>query len=765
MPPKDTTASSSSTATASNCATPRTLSDVIIWAYSLNDLLPDAKQRHEAIISNTSGNSGGDVVFSTPHEASIVTYSAVFAVAAAARGRPGIAVEKFGKGGRRKGGSVVGGNNGVGNGDLLREGEGVDFLVPGDSNGMVVDAGDSGGGGGDGESDAAGRKVVRCYDEGFAHVKRVYNHVVNKTAEQMDRLLDVVLKGEDKSVNCAGADFRIELEDEEGEVGGRAAAASSSSSSAATSASVSGSSGTAGYAEIHVHRFLTISSIPYYKYLDIPSTSSSRLQFSDASSNTSVLPYPTVTYLALRVIQRWLYNPLRIGEVLEEYEPNAHLYLLSNCKRQDRNSHPPPVATAKVIIEVARAADYLGIPSLARWSTTVLRKMCHGLNKCGGGGCRVMIPFVMGEVFGSGGMGLDEGFEAEVRVFLARNVESMWKRPVVMLDDGCLEELVEEFKGLHVGCGARYSGGDGGVEVVNGVAIRKQQQTTVQKKKKKVGKDEDEEEVVTKPLHWWHLYLDLNRVRISVMTSASGNAKRWMKMLLGPTMEHCVHEIARGFNDPRLSADLASKMGDGSFQKDVVVELLMMVSMSSVFDGVGLGEVGIPFEKPPLNRRTVKAVFEGIVNLRTWDGKDGEWGKAEKRVVDFLRREWMTIVASGERGQDGKTGFAGWRTAMLTVLSRKLRVSVDELLGKGENKAPFTVGSSRKGGGGRMVKDKFGNDVPVDTRNTRRTEVEEEEEGDTVTANAAGSSRAAALRPEAPAFMPSGSGSGPAEMQ
>ena len=154
-----------------------------------------------------------------------------------------------------------------------------------------------------------------------------------------------------------------------------------------------------------------------------------------------------------------------------------------------------------------------------------------------------------------------------------------------------------------------------------------------------------------------------------------------------------MHEVARGFNDPRLAADLASKMEDGSFQKDVVVEMLMMVTMSSVFEGgLANGEINIPFEKPPLTRRTVKAVFEGIVNLRTWDGRDGEWGKAERRVVDFLRREWMTIVS----GDGVRSGFSGWRPAMLTVLSRKLRVSVDDLLGKGDlgnnNKKMVVVG-------------------------------------------------------------------------
>ncbi|KAF3314815.1 hypothetical protein TWF173_004344 [Orbilia oligospora] len=518
-------------------------------------------------------------------------------------------------------------------------------------------------------------------------------------------------------------------------------ASTSSPSTVAAAATDHSSSSSSAYAEIHLHRFIAISSIPYYKYLDL--SSSSRLQFSDASSNSSTLPFPTVTYYALRIIQRWLYNPLRIGQAIEEFDPNAHFYLLSNCKRQDRNQYPPPLATAKGMIEVARAADYLGISELAEWSGKMLRKMCHGLSKCGGGGCRTMVPFVFDEIYKSGGMGLEEQLSVDIKDFLVRNVESMWKRPVVMLNDKCLEELVRAFRELHAGCGVPSTGA--GLNMM-GKAMKK----GIINKEGRLRKEE--EEVVTRPLHLWHVYLELNRVRVSVMMSASGTTNRWMEKLLGPAMEHCVHEIARGFNDPRLAADLASKMEDGSFQKDVVEEMLMMVSMSSI---ITTTEVGIPFEKAPLNRRTVKPVFEGVVNLRKFTGGSGgdneELGKAEKRVLEFLGREWMTIVVGGE-GKGGESGFAGWRPAMLTVLSRKLRLSVDDLLGKGARKGmAMQISAGGRSRGGRMVKDSFGNDVMVDSREFRRTEVDiEPQEGET----AGGSSRS--LRAEAEAFVPSG---------
>ncbi|KAK6526800.1 hypothetical protein TWF281_010001 [Arthrobotrys megalospora] len=766
-----------------SCPPPRSQSDTIIWAYSLRDFIPSFKERQATILNS------GDVTFSTPHEVAITTYTAIFSVAAAARGRAAIPPERYGK------------RNGAGIGEILKDGEGED-LPPSSSFSPSNENTEEGGEG--------GKKVVKCYDEGFKHVKRIYNHIVTKTGEQMDRLLDEVLKtgGEGYVSGCASADFKIELEAEEGGDGeegeeeervisvparapkresvgrkrgsvvGSVQGSSRRTSTALTtptrkkpgddraatgkgkavvpakvttgaestskkppvprapapapsSTSTSTDQTSSSYAEIHLHRFIVITSIPYYKYLDL----TSRLRFSDTSSNSSTLPFPTVTYYALRVIQRWLYNPLRIGEVIEEFEPGAHLYLLSNCKRQDRNGYPPPLATAKGIIEVARAADYLGITELTDWSDKILRKMCHGLHKCGGTSCRTMVPFIFDEVYKSGGMGLSEQLSKDIKNFLAMNVESMWKRPVIMLDDGCLEELVETFKGLHVGCGVPSPGS--GVNNPN-VAGKKKSRNVL-----------FEDGVVTKPLHWWHLYLELNSVRVSVLTSASGNANRWMEKLLGPTMEHCVHEITRGFNDPRLAADLQSKMEDGSFQKDLVVEMLMMVTMSSVFAGEAAGELSIPFEKPPLTRRTVKAVFEGIVNLRTWDGRDGEWGKAEKRVLDFLGREWMTIVVSGE-GKDGKSGFANWRPAMLGALSTKLRVSKEDLLGTGARKG-LTLEALPGRGGLRTVKDSLGNDIIVDRRNLRRTEVDEFQEGE-----GSGSSSSRALRPEATAFVPSG---------
>ncbi|KAK6333460.1 hypothetical protein TWF718_011269 [Orbilia javanica] len=761
---------SSSTATSTSHPTSQSAPETIIRAYSLRDFLPGFSDRQAVLL-----NSTGDVTFSTPHEPGINTFSALFSVAAAARGRPGIPPERFGKDGRGRGGGV---------GEILREGEG------------------EGGGCGGGEDDA-GRKVVKCFDEGFTHVKRVYNHIVTKTGEQMDRLLDEALKGAgDGDVSgCASADFRVELEAEEEVAGGdergfsvpvraprrestrkalasrgkltvvgkgrvgvvvsdeaatevpsssRPVAPSSKTSAASSSTSTSMDQTASSYAEVHLHRFIVLPSIPYYKYLDL--SSSSRFQFSDTSSNSSTLPYPTVTFYALRVVQRWLYNPLRIWEVLEEFEPNAHLYLLSNCKRrQDRNGYPPPLATAKGMIEVARAADYLGITELAEWSTKVLRDMCHKLDRCDGASCRIMVPYVLDEIHKSGGMGLDEGLKTEILEHLAVNVESMWKRPVVMLSDRCLKELVQTFKGLHAGCGVPSNGGGGG----NG-------EGKPSKKKKGSGNRGEDDDIVTRPLHWWHLYLELNRVRISVMTSASGNTNRWMEKLLGPTMEHCVHEIARGFNDPRLAADLASRMEDGSFQKDVVEEMLMMVSMSSIFnggEGGKAGETGVVFEKAPLNRRTVKAVFEGIVNLRKFTSEGGgneQWAKAERKVLDFLGREWMTIVVGGE-GKDGKSGFASWRPAMLTVLSKKLRVSTHDLLGEGDRKG-MAMGISSlegksRGGTRRVVKDSLGNDVLVDARGLRRTEVGDEEVGGS---SAATPPPSRALRPDAEAFVPTG---------
>ncbi|EGX53867.1 hypothetical protein AOL_s00004g526 [Orbilia oligospora ATCC 24927] len=788
-----TAATKTTTTTTTSCPSPQSLLETIIRAYSLQDFVPGYTERQRGIVN--SGN--GDVTFSTPHETAINTFSALFSVAAAVRGRPGIPVERYGKDGA-----------GRGVGEILREGEGEGGSVSGSTSTSTS------------TFTGEGKKVVKCYDEGFTHVKRIYNHVANKTGEQMDRLLDEVLKagGEGYVPGCTSGDFRIELEAEDGEAVGcegdddddlsrvisvpvrapkretvkrnsgvkgkskvqgkkggvvvaggkgkkgavvveevvetllpsssssrpaaQSSKASTSSPSTVAAAAADHSSSSSAYAEIHLHRFIAISSIPYYKYLDL--SSSSRLQFSDASSNSSTLPFPTVTYYALRIIQRWLYNPLRIGQAIEEFDPNAHFYLLSNCKRQDRNQYPPPLATAKGMIEVARAADYLGISELAEWSGKMLRKMCHGLSKCGGGGCRTMVPFVFDEIYKSGGMGLEEQLSVDIKDFLVRNVESMWKRPVVMLNDKCLEELVRAFRELHAGCGVPSTGA--GLNMM-GKAMKK----GIIGKEVRLGK---EEEVVTRPLHLWHVYLELNRVRVSVMMSASGTTNRWMEKLLGPAMEHCVHEIARGFNDPRLAADLASKMEDGSFQKDVVEEMLMMVSMSSI---ITTTEVGIPFEKAPLNRRTVKPVFEGVVNLRKFTGGGGgdneELGKAEKRVLEFLGREWMTIVVGGE-GKGGESGFAGWRPAMLTVLSRKLRLSVDDLLGKGARKGmAMQISAGGRSRGGRMVKDSFGNDVMVDSREFRRTEVDiepEEEEGET----AGGSSRS--LRAEAEAFVPSG---------
>ncbi|KAK6533380.1 hypothetical protein TWF694_002330 [Orbilia ellipsospora] len=739
---------------------PPSLSDIIIRAYNLTDFLPSYETRLENF--TTSGKSnGGDVIFSTPHETQILTHSAVFSVAAAARGRPAIDVEKYSKGYIDSRGSRSNDNNDTNGGDsnpstpTAKNGVLGSILPPGEgeTNGINHLRALS--------SNPSDVKVIHCYYEQFEHVKRIYNHVVTKPGEQIDRLLDEVLKSADDRGGAAAPDFKIQLEVEEDSIGdssgntgkgvsvpvkapkialprtkkvgspATAAAGSSkrpvvnarnvkkdtsgkkastekkeegkreprvslnlkspSSKAAQSDSKVEDDSTTPNYAEINLHRFMVTSSIPYYRYL----LHNSRFRFSDTASNVSSLPFPTVTYYALRVIQRWLYNPLRIGEVIEEFEPNAHLYILGPCKRQDRNGYGPPIATAKGMVEVARAADYLGIEELAEWAGKTLRRLCHGLDKCTGNNCKMMVPFVLEQVYDSGGLGLPEGFVEDLKVHLAGNVETMWKRPLIVLPDDILEDLLETFRGLH-----------GGNEIfdIKGRGLRKKNEGD--------GKGVVGEK---RPFSWWLTFIELTKVRSSIRASSSGNAQRWMEKLLGPAIEHCVHRIAYGFDDAKLCADLQGKMEVGSFERPLVVEMLMMVTTSSTaMTGNGMpGEEGVSvrFERPPLTRRTVRAVFEGIVNLRTWDGLDTEWGTAEKRVVDFLKKEWLTIVVNGEEWK-GKSGFASWRKAMLTVLSRKLRVSEDDLLGKGQKK-PFGLQAIPSRGPGKVMKDRLGNDIEV----------------------------------------------------
>ncbi|EPS39190.1 hypothetical protein H072_7032 [Dactylellina haptotyla CBS 200.50] len=774
------------------------LAETIIRAYTLRDLLPAFETRQSAILEPT----GGDVIFTVPHETQIRTYSALFSIAAAARGRPAIAPEKYSKQQRQR--------VGTGNSDH-RDGIGT-FLPPGEGDederiDKLLEA--SAGLNNSNSSSGDGVAIVRCYDEQFAHVKRVYNHVVTKTAEQLDRLLDEVLKSAGEGYvdgGVASPDFRIQLEveedeeDEEGENGGKRRAVSvpvkapkmgitarkkvdrvasgpvtpgkdgkrplatakgaravtpgrggKKPETGGTSTAQDGGAGTpksstpskvapkatapepktedaTKYAEIRLHRFMVTSSISYYKYLNL-----GRMSFADSASNVSTLPFPTVTYYALRVIQRWVYNPLRIGEVIEEFEPNSHLYLVSSCKRHDKNGYPPPLATAKGIVEVARAADYLGIEELATWASKTLRRICHGVENCTGNNCKLMVPFVLELVYKTGGLGLSDELVDDLKLLLVKNIETMWKKPVIMLPDELLEELLASFRKLH-GC-----------------------EPTWDRKNSRRGEGRVAER---KPLNWWQTFIELTRVRSSIRASSTGNSQRWMDKLLRPAMEHCVHQIAAGFHDPRLAADLQSKMDSGSFERTLVVEMLMMVTTASttIKGFPGEEDVSIQFEKPPLTRRTVRAVFEGLVNLRTWDGRDGEWGTAEKRVMDFLQKEWLTIVTGGEEGS-GKSGFVNWRPAMLAVVSRKLRVSVDELCGKGQKKPLGMNGVSLKGGK-RIVKDRLGNDIeagssspnPDETSASKGKQRGNQEEGrdgeDTSTAT---------LRPDTSPFVPTSS--------
>ncbi|KAK6350218.1 hypothetical protein TWF696_006454 [Orbilia brochopaga] len=677
---------------------PRSLPETIIRAYGLRELLPPLQTRVEALLA-----AADDVVFK-PEDGGgeeVRTFGALFSVAAAAKGRPAIPVDRYG--------TVA-------------------------------------------EEDADGMKVLKCSQEQMEKVRAVQEVVAKQTVEMLSRLLDEVQR-EIGEKSAAQPDFTIQLEEEEEKEekvvanvkttkktqprtpATRPQTKKPSSSnkstasttrqagvSAATSASDDGST---TYADIQVHRAILTASVPYYKYLSLRT-----VRFSDTTSDTSTLPHPTITPYSLRVIQTWLYSPLRIGEVLEAAEPHAHLYLLATCKRQDRNGYPPPLTTVRGLVEVARAADYLGMEELARWTARLLRRLCHGLDKCTGNRCRATVPFVLERIWESGGLGLPSELVEDLKRYIASHPDTMWKRPVIALPDALIEGIVEAFADVI-----------GQTQTVTSV-LEISRDGEVKRKWKK-------DDPAGEPLVWWDAFTSVNKVRAAVKTATGvtfTQMARWDEKLLGPVIERCVHELAKGFDDTWLSDELMRKMEGNSFERELVVDLLMMVTTTSV---VAVAEGLVPFARPPLNRKTVRAVFEGMVNLRKWDGWDSEWMTLERRVVQYLQREWMTIAVNGENG-----GFAAWRPAMLTVASRKMRVAIDDLLGKNQTK-PM---ARRPQKGKAIVKDRLGNDVEVDATTLtivgkdtgkRATVLRPEAEEFRLTTPAA-------LRPEAQDFVPSG---------
>ncbi|KAF3918026.1 hypothetical protein ABW21_db0203926 [Orbilia brochopaga] len=663
--PAASTAATATTATAA--ARPRSLPETVIRAYGLRELLPGYEARVKTVLTTD------DVVFRSDDSsggAEVRTFGALFSIAAAAKGRPAVAVERYGT--------------------LVEE----------------VD----------------GRKVIKCTRAQMEQVRAVQGIVEKEAAEMLGRLLEEAEKEKEGKIPTPPpkpASRMVVRPLKKPSPSGKSTVSTNrqSTRTVTTSPSPPSDASSTTCTKIHVHRTVITASIPYYKYLSL-----STIRYSDSTSDTSTLPRPTFTPFALRVIQMWLYDPLRIGEVLEAADPHAHLFLPNNCRRQDRNGYPPPLATARGLVEVARAADYFGIEELAAWTAQVLRKLCHGLDKCTGNRCRVMVPYVLERVWEGGRLGLPTDLLDDLMRHIAAHPETMWKRPVIMLPDKLIDEIVQAFVDAHRRTRAMTSV----LEITRTGQVR-------QKWKRN--------DIAGQPLVWWEAFVGVSKVRSTVSGAAGANQahlRRWDEKLLGPAIERCVHALARTFDDSWLAEELTRKMADQDFERESVIELLMFVTMTSV---AGLKDTDVPFERAPLNRRTVRAIFEGIVNLRTWDGWDNEWGIAERRVLSFLQREWMTIAVSGEAG-----GFNSWRPAMLTVVSRKLRVSTDDLLGKSQARKA----AQRAMKGKAVMRDRLGNDVQVDTTAAAAAAT-------AITAGNSAGSPATALRPEAPEFVPSGS--------
>jgi len=754
---------SSKTEAASRPTTPR---DILSRAYDLRIFEPEFDTRLHGL------KTISDVIFTTEAYHGFVTHRALFSLAAAAKGRPAIPCERFG---------------------IIRDAPpAVWSLVDPEGNRWPV------------RSDEM--RVYMVSQDRYEDVKKIFENLKDALPVYMDRLLDEALKWDGSTSGGAAPDFTIQLEAEHGEteeslvverkkratiatVRGQAktsalptgqqtvaspartvscgkhmaslsgqAIVPTSPSKIASPASSRRSSmptpaldrrksvqppiqltakaivrtseeevpkrtdssftrsrqpcdaswtefgeTTSGYAEVKVHRFLLPSAVPYYTYLKRLTNA-----FQDSTSDKSYLPHPTITFFALQVIQRWIYNPLRIGEVIEESSPNAHHYFSTSCKRLDKTSHPPPTVIVHRLIEVARAADYLGIKELWNWVPKMLLKICHGL-KCTGNHCKVMVPYVLEAIEESGCLGTPPSLKSDIMLFIAQNPDTMWKRPLILLSDSLLKEILSAFT------------------LSQNWFTTSQQYITSRRRRGSFRAGE------MPVIQWWDMFMKLNRTRSAIQSSATTVRQRWDEKLLLPAIEYCVHRIAREFNNTEFAVELQSKM-TSSFERSVVEDLLQKVTITAPYMS------DPPFEKAVLTRKTVQPIFEGMVNLRTWDGHEGQWGQAEKRVLDYLKKEWMTMVMGGATTNESQ--FKTWRPAILQVLSRKLRIQVDELLGCASRR-PMMM-TSRTG----VQKDSLGNDVVSTNGDARYLERSLEQRRREEQA------RTMPLRGDAPEFVP-----------
>lgn len=414
-----------------------------------------------------------------------------------------------------------------------------------------------------------------------------------------------------------------------------------------------------------VNRFLLGLRIPYY-----------RVMFSsgmaDSETSSSNLYTDTFTAEALTVICRYIYMTTDSMESLFWFSglPGASTDETTVLKRNIANYISPGICEDKKtslcekyaesggaplsasimthIIDVIKAADYLGLDDLKSYMLCVLARMAHEFD-CYGQGCSMLLPKILNAVYGDQNIPMSVTTRIVSMLGQAKAVLPLWKRPLLMMRPEVLNHLVAKIKDriLYEPDGKRSNDGGGALGA-------------------------------------FRLYIALARLRRQV-GARSKDAINWDEKLLGPLLDFCMRVLVA---DWKWCEHIVSR-GTSSMYMDIIQELLEEIA-------------GPKF----MRRENCEKVWRVVrdTTLEFW------CEKAEKGALEWFRSEWLSLSVTPPE-PDPRTSarpipsvphsvnttprvprmkeayepnfFATWDRGDLEALGKELDVDIEDLLAQG----------------------------------------------------------------------------------
>lgn len=305
----------------------------------------------------------------------------------------------------------------------------------------------------------------------------------------------------------------------------------------------------------------------------------------------------------------------------------------------------PPPSIIIHVVNVIKAADYLGLDDLKLYMLAKLKELAHDFS-CSGQGCAKLLPQILDTIYSD--MNIPKSVLEPLVQHLGQtqNIMKLWKRPLIMVRPEALEYLVGKIKNKFVEsqCGNNNNNNMQG-----------------QSRFKNVG-------------GCYLLYEKLVDLHMQVEAKAKSTATEWQEKLITPLHDFCIQHLAS--NITWFPTSYSPSETDVRLLGDIISSRYMVKGDCEGFWRLGL-EIG-----GELHDDILKWFKRNWLNLSLTPPPPLQRGLNAGGVYSNVYSSKKLAAASEPNF------FSTWSENYLKVLALALGVEVDDLLARSHKRRP-----------------------------------------------------------------------------